>query len=78
MEAHPIDPHRRLSRRATQPDILSLPRPRPITRGVKAVGQIFKLACSMAFFAAGAMAGGFGAAVLWTMAAGFFVLALGY
>jgi hypothetical protein len=47
-------------------------------RGVKAIGQIFKLGCSMAFFAAGAMAGGFGGAVLWTMSAGFFLLALGY
>lgn len=47
-------------------------------RGVKAVGQIFKLACSMAFFAAGATAGGFAAAVLWTMSVGFFLLALGY
>jgi hypothetical protein len=45
---------------------------------VKAVGQIFKLACAMAFFAAGAMAGGFGAAVLWAMSAGFLALALGY
>jgi hypothetical protein len=45
---------------------------------VKAVGQIFKLVCAMAFFAAGATAGGFGAAILWTMAAGFFALALGY
>jgi len=45
---------------------------------VKAVGQIFKLVCAMAFFAAGAAAGGYGAAVLWTMAAGFFLLALGY
>ena len=52
--------------------------PRPIIGGVKALAQIFKLGCSMAFFAAGAMAGGFGAAVLWTMSAGFFVLALGY
>jgi hypothetical protein len=45
---------------------------------VKALGQIFKLACAMTFFAAGAAAGGFGAAVLWTMSAGFFLLALGY
>jgi hypothetical protein len=45
---------------------------------VKAIGQIFKLACSMAFFAAGALAGGFGAAVCWTICAGFFLLALGY
>jgi hypothetical protein len=45
---------------------------------VKAIGQIFKLVCSMAFFAAGAFAGGFGGAVLWTMAAGFFMLSLGY
>jgi hypothetical protein len=45
---------------------------------VKALGQILKLACAMAFFAAGAMAGGFGAAVLWTMSAGFFLLSLGY
>lgn len=45
---------------------------------MKAIGQIFKLVCSMAFFAAGALTGGFGAAVLWTMSAGFFMLALGY
>ena len=45
---------------------------------MKAIGQIFKLICSMAFFAAGAMLGGFDAAVLWTMSAGFFALALGY
>jgi hypothetical protein len=45
---------------------------------VKAIGQIFKLACAMAFFAAGAVAGGFGATVLWAMAAGFFLLAVGY
>jgi hypothetical protein len=45
---------------------------------VKAIGQIFKLVCSMAFFAAGAFAGGFGGMVLWAMCAGFFLLALGY
>jgi len=45
---------------------------------VKAIGQIFKLICCMAFFAAGAFAPGFGAAVLWTVSAGFFLLALGY
>jgi hypothetical protein len=45
---------------------------------VKAIGQIFKLICCMAFFAAGAFAPGFGAAVLWTISAGFFLLALGY
>ena len=45
---------------------------------MKAIGQIFKLACSMAFFAAGALAGGFGTAILWTVSAGFFLLALGY
>jgi hypothetical protein len=45
---------------------------------VKAIGQIFKLICCMAFFAAGAFVPGFGAAVLWTISAGFFLLALGY
>jgi hypothetical protein len=46
---------------------------------VKAIGSIFKLICSMAFFAAGAAAGGgYAALVLWTMSAGFFLLALGY
>jgi hypothetical protein len=45
---------------------------------VKAVGHFFKLICSMAFFAAGALAGGYEAAVLWSMSAGFFLLALGY
>jgi hypothetical protein len=45
---------------------------------VKAIGQIFKLVCCMAFFAAGALSGGVAAAVLWTMSAGFFLLALGY
>jgi hypothetical protein len=45
---------------------------------VKAIGAIFKLICSMAFFAAGALLGGFEAAVLWTMSAGFFAMALGY
>jgi hypothetical protein len=49
-----------------------------MTRGVKAIGSIFKLVCSMAFFAAGAVSGGYEAAVLWTMSAGFFLLALGY
>ena len=45
---------------------------------MRAIGQIFKLICCMAFFAAGAFAPGFGAAVLWAISAGFFVLALGY
>jgi hypothetical protein len=46
---------------------------------VKAIGSIFKLICSMAFFAAGAMlGGGYEALVLWTMSAGFFLFALGY
>ena len=46
---------------------------------MKAIGSIFKLICSMAFFAAGALAGGgYEVLVLWTMSAGFFVLALGY
>jgi hypothetical protein len=44
---------------------------------VKALGQIFKLACAMAFFAAGALAGGFGSALLWSMSAAFFLPALG-
>ena len=45
---------------------------------MKAIGQIFKLICCMAFFAAGAVAGGYEAAVLWTMSGGFFLLALRY
>ena len=45
---------------------------------MKAIGQIFKLICCMAFFAVGAVAGGYEAAVLWSMSAGFFLLALGY
>jgi hypothetical protein len=49
-----------------------------MTQGVKAIASIFKLVCSMAFFAAGALYGGYEAAVLWTMSAGFFLLALGY
>ena len=61
-----------------QADNLRLRAPRPIIRDVKAIGQIFKLACSMAFFAAGALAGGFGGAVCWAICAGFFLLALGY
>jgi hypothetical protein len=58
---------------------LCVPRPLPpITGCVKAIGQLFKLTCCMAFFAAGAVAGGYEAAVLWTMSTGFFLLALGY
>lgn len=45
---------------------------------MKAIGSIFKLLCAMAFFAAGALAGGYEAAVLWSMSAGFFALSLGY
>jgi hypothetical protein len=46
---------------------------------VKAIGSIFKLICSMAFFAAGALAGGgYAGVLLWAMSAGFFLLALGY
>jgi hypothetical protein len=45
---------------------------------VKAIGQLFKLICCMGFFAAGAVAGGYEAAVMWAMSAGFFLLALGY
>jgi hypothetical protein len=80
MGAHPIDRHRRLEhRRGPQPDIGSVRRALPpITGCVKAIGQLFKLICCMAFFAAGALAGGYEAAVLWTMSTGFFLLALGY
>ena len=45
---------------------------------MKAIGQVCKLICCIGFFAAGAVAGGYEAAVLWTMSAGFFLLALGY
>ena len=45
---------------------------------MKALGSIFKLICAMAFFAAGAMAGGGYEVLLWTMSAGFFLFALGY
>jgi hypothetical protein len=46
---------------------------------VKAIASIFKLICSMAFFAAGAMVGGgYEAALFWAMSAGFFLFALGY
>lgn len=82
MEAHPNDRHRQVSRRRCY-----AARHRPASqaagaaadhRAVKAIGQIFKLGCAMAFFAAGAMLGGFGAMALWAMSAGFFLLALGH